>query len=61
MEGVVCRARASSAARSWSWKVPRRVVGLGKTIEGRWKDIAAAAAAAAGDVLWRERCDVVLV
>jgi hypothetical protein len=58
MEGVVCRARASSAARSWSWKVPRRVVGLGKTIEGRWKDIAAAAAR---DVLWRERCDVVLV
>jgi hypothetical protein len=55
MEGVVWRARASSAARSWSWKVLRRVVFLGKEIPGRWEDIVVAAA---WDLVSRERCDV---
>jgi hypothetical protein len=44
MEGVDWRIRASSAARSWSWKGLRRLVGLGKEIPGRWDDIIAAAA-----------------
>jgi hypothetical protein len=57
MEGVDWRARASSAARSWSWKVLRRLVGLGKEIPGRWEDIVAAAA---GVEVLRGRCAVAL-
>jgi hypothetical protein len=58
MEGVDWRARASSAARSWSWKVLRRLVVLGKGIPGRWEDIVAAAAA--GVEVSRRRCAVAL-